>query len=299
LALLLLSAAAMVAIVLLFSRGFTRRVFGLIGTMREFESGNRTVRGEPGFDEIGQLIGIFNKMADTIDHLISETLEARLRMQDAELERMRLEGARKETQLQYLQSTINPHYLFNTLESIRMRTLLNGDRVTAKVIRIFAQSFREVITSAEIEVPLRRELDLVNAFITIQKYRFGKRLSFDVQCGPGVEEACVPRFLLQPLVENAIFHGVEKKIGRGSVRIALSEVGSMVVVEVADDGVGMAEARVREIRAAIAAEEPSASCAALRNIYQRLRLLYGDEFSFRLQSTRGEGTLVRVVIPRR
>lgn len=245
----------------------------------------------PASDEIGVLAASFNHMkhqiAQTIHALESEAaLEKSLRQQEAEAAHLR--QLVEQSRFAQLQSQINPHFLFNTLQSVASMAQIECATVTGDMVVRLANFFRYTLETDESMVPLARELALLRDYISLQELRFGERISFEMDCDNRCDALLVPKFILQPLVENAIVHGMRSRSAGGRIRIVTSAVGTCCRIQVTDNGGGFARAD---------SSPPAATgrrSIGLHNIASRVQLTGG---SFRLYSLRGLGTTARLTLP--
>jgi len=288
------SALAVIALTLLvlFAHRLTGRLKLLSTTMSAVENGDTNVLVPvTGHDEIYDLGRHFETMLARLHFLMSEIYET-------EIKKQRIESEQKSAQLIALQSQINPHYLFNTMETIRMNLLLQGDKRTAGVIRMFADSFREIIDDSSLTCRLRNELDFVQKYFQVQKYRYEEKINLIIAADDTVMNAVIPKFLLQPLVENAVYHGLELKTENGRILIHVERDAELLRIRVEDDGVGMKPEELAALRHCL--QNPKTGGThnyALRNIARRLIILYGDAAELKIDSTEGWGTCIRVSIP--
>ena len=186
-----------------------------------------------------------------------------------------------------LANQINPHFLFNTLTSIS--SLIRSQPETARLLIVkLSALLRRLLRSQEHFVTLREELEAVDEYLDIERVRFGPTLVVDKQVEPGTLEVIVPSMILQPLVENSIKHGLGRKLGEGRITIQSSRSGGLLVIEVRDNGVGLAQTRM---------EAESEGGIGLRNVNERLRVIYGPPHQLKLLSRPGEGTVARIEIP--
>ncbi len=213
-------------------------------------------------------------------------------------------------QAQYLalQNQINPHFLYNTLEAIRGDALSAGMENVATITEALATFFRYTISNMENLVTLEEELGNAENYFSIQNYRFGDRISMQVDIETG-SESCrdflIPKLTLQPIIENAIIHGLEHQVGPGKVSVRICTDGQRLLIEVTDDGVGMTENRLNEInrrlvypKAAKDGEEKMRiGGIALVNVDHRIKLLFGEQFGLRVSSIIGFGTRVEITLP--
>lgn len=207
-----------------------------------------------------------------------------------------------------LQHQINPHFLYNTLDSVRGLAYAEGADSAAEMAEALAAFFRYSISHSGDIVSLGKELNNIKRYFVIQGYRFSKRFSLVVNIPEddiSIWGYPIPKLMIQPLVENAVFHGLEKKSGKGSVTISISRTPSRLYLYVADDGVGMSQEKLREINRAIYSEiaptpddgSGRGTGIALRNINRRIQYLYGKEFGLNLESTEGFGTQIEIALP--
>lgn len=213
-------------------------------------------------------------------------------------------------QAQYLalQNQINPHFLYNTLEAIRGDALSAGMENIATITEAVATFFRYTISNMDNLVTLEEELANAENYFAIQNYRFGDRISMQVDIEKGSEAARdfkIPKLTLQPIIENAIIHGLEHQVGPGKVSVNICTDGQRLLIEVTDDGVGMTEAVLEEINRRLtnpdaakkSEEKVRLGGIALVNVDNRIKLLFGEPFGLRVSSILGLGTRVEITLP--
>lgn len=210
-------------------------------------------------------------------------------------------------QIGSLQSQINPHFLYNTLESIRSEAILRDCPSIAKMSKALGQFFRYSISQKENIVTIQGELDNIRNYFIIQNYRFGNKFQLDIcieENDDDVLDCLIPKMTLQPIVENSIFHGLEAKPEQGRVQIRLAMTEDKVILSVSDDGIGMSAEQLEQLRRNI--DKPPAyrengrsNGIALYNVDQKLRLIFGSAYSLQVYSTKGLGTDVEIFIPMR
>lgn len=214
-------------------------------------------------------------------------------------------------QLQYaeLQNQINPHFLYNTLETIRGQALIDDNYRIADMTENLAKYFRYNISKNKDDVTLSQELDNIKNYIIIQQYRFQNRFIFDIQLESDDEqclEYMIPKMTLQPLVENAIFHGIEPKIEMGHISVSVETTDDKLYINVKDDGVGMSEADLKKVRDKLNEEYSDVTSSnqgkhngiAITNVNARLKLLYGEDFGLHVTSIEGIGTEIEIALPK-
>lgn len=216
---------------------------------------------------------------------------------------------KRQAQYLALQNQINPHFLYNTLESIRSEVLVAGLTELAEMTEALASFFRYTISKVENLVSVEEELQNCETYFKIQQYRFAERLQLTVECdGEEREEIynCrLPKLTMQPILENSIIHGTECKIGTGHLKIHLERTGKLLLIRISDDGVGMDEqtlARMnaqlqKSARAVASQDDREKGGIALRNVNNRIHLLFGEEYGLRVFSMPGVGTDVEILLP--
>lgn len=243
-------------------------------------------------------------------HLFEERERNRADLSEMESREKDRERELLETRMKFaqLQNQINPHFLYNTLENIRARAILDDNAVIADMTEALSRFFRYNISKREDIVKLSEELDNIRTYIRIQQYRFTNKFDFQIfihDDDPEVMNARIPKMTLQPIVENAIFHGMENKIGKGHIEIHIESDEERVFVLVEDDGVGMSPEELAALQEKLAApsdgswaESRTSHGIAMQNINNRLRLIFGELCGLSVSSTEGVGTEVDLSLPR-
>ena len=218
---------------------------------------------------------------------------------------------KRQAQYLALQNQINPHFLYNTLESIRSECLMADLDSVAEMTEALASFFRYTISKVENLVSVEEELQNCETYFRIQQYRFEDRLALRVECDEAdrdeIYRCRLPKLTLQPILENSIIHGTELKIGKGNLTIHLERTGKRLLIQVSDDGVGMDEETLARLNARLGAsglalqqQEPEPERKgglALRNVNHRVRLLFGEEYGLHVFSLPGVGTDVELSLP--
>ena len=216
----------------------------------------------------------------------------------------------KQTELMALQSQINPHFLYNTLDMIRGQALLDDAVLVAKMVETLSAFFRYSISGKENTVLLRDEINHTINYMSIQQFRFHNRFRFDVIIDDDDEDALnfmVPRLILQPIVENAIFHGLEDMNENGNVILEVTIAVEELLITISDNGRGMSPDQLNELNDRIHSRvrgitghdetKHDHTGVALPNINRRIKLLYGDAYGMTVYSSPGQGTDVELVLP--
>lgn len=216
---------------------------------------------------------------------------------------------RQQSQYAELQNQINPHFLYNTLETIRGQAVIDDNYIIADMTEALAKYFRYNISKNNDVVTVEQELENISNYIQIQQYRFQDRFAFRIYNHVPEEEytSCmIPKMTLQPIVENAIFHGMEQKIEKGHLYIHIEASEERLMIIVADDGMGMDEETLEKLNRKLQnadgvselSEKSRHNGIAMENVNSRLRLLYGSDYGLRVSSTRNLGTEVEITLPR-
>ena len=234
-------------------------------------------------DEIGHLSMKFNQMMDRIRNLKEQVIEEQ-------------EDKRK-YELQALQAQINPHFLYNTLDSIIWMAETNDSNIVA-MTEALAKLFRISLNKGNEEISLERELEHVKNYLIIQSMRYADKFTYEISAEPGVERCRTIKLILQPIVENCIYHGIKKKRGTGKITIRAYRREQNLIIEVSDDGCGMPEEICRKILSdEIESENISGSGIGVKNVNERIQLRFGKKYGLSYSSEEGIGTTVTYVLP--
>jgi len=280
----------------LFSIRVTLPIKRLIATMKRVQQGNLEMKlRKEDKNEIFQISHEFNKMIRKINRLIQMLHVARYKQKEAELNALKLK--------------IHPHFLFNTLESIHMMAELNNDAETSIMTRKLGKFYRYYITEDKDEtVSLQEELDHLNSYISLQKYRFGDRFLVMFNIPGELYECRVLKFVFQPIVENAIQHGFSQTMKDGVLKISGLKQENVLAFEIADNGSGIAVDMLKALQERLAerggkspatdfASPEEAGGLGLTNVNERIKLYYGEEYGLSIKSGGQAGTAVRITIP--
>ncbi|WP_282939256.1 sensor histidine kinase [Paenibacillus sp. RC67] len=244
-------------------------------------------------DELGLLTHGFNKMVEKLEDLLEEIYFTRLRETEASLRQ-------KETELKVLQSQMNPHFLYNSLETLRGMALDQDMDDIGSMAASLAKLLRYNLKNASPKVTLQEELSFCEVYLRIQKYRFEERLEYELDVPDWALEQNIAKFSLQPIVENSMIHGIEPGVGLMHIRITAerdSEHSFCVVI--LDTGVGMSDEQLQYIHRDLEGKDVLAGGAhiGIANVHRRIAYLYGPTFGVSLQSASGHGTVVRIRLP--
>ena len=255
-------------------------------------------------DEIGDLVHAFNKMKYATSDYIRTLEENRIaldRLHAEEMEKIDAENRLVRMRYKVLRNQINPHFLFNTLCVISGMAKLEDAATTDKMINALSSLLRYILRTEENEIYLEQELSMIRDYMYLQEMRFGERIKCVIDCDEELNKVNVPTFVIQPIIENSIIHGLSKKEEGGYIRIhvftALNEKEEkMLSVVVSDTGVGIGKEKLEQIRKELSDDGIERNTIGISNIYGRLKLLY-ENAGFEIDSIEGEGTVVKFTIP--
>lgn len=210
---------------------------------------------------------------------------------------------KKQAEIKALQNQINPHFLYNTLDCIRGMAIEQGADNIEEMTRALSGMFRySIIRKGKTKALMEEELANVNNYLRIQQYRFRNKINITETIDPAAKKCCVPKLLIQPIVENAVFYGLEPKTGERNLNIEAYCTGKKLIVKVEDNGVGMSFDKLRTINDAMCSgvsmgDNGRGTQLGIVNVNERLRLLYGEEFGLRIFSCPKVGTTIEMVLP--
>lgn len=282
-------------ILILFANYFSRRVNLLREEMHKASSQDYDIISDfSGRDELTEAF-------QDLKSMVQDIKQKDAKMYQAELNAKELRTNQQIMEYKVLASQINPHYLYNTLETIRMKALTVGDRQVADAVKLLGKTLHYIQENTGLSyTTLQRELAHVENYLAIQKLRFGERINHTVTIDPGVEPehySMLP-LLLQPLVENAVVHGLEGISGIGQVDLSITRADDdHLHICIRDSGKGMSLSEVSALREKLESAEMPDSSVALYNIHRRVRLSCGESCGLRIESTPNQGTTVTLVLP--
>lgn len=290
---LIMFAALIVSIVAfqLFIKTFNSRINTLKSAMGRVARGKFNI--EPriiGKDEIGEAYDQLYQTSQSLQTLIDEVYVHKIKEE-------RWYRQQKESEFKMLSSQINPHFLYNTLEMIRMKALVNDDREVATLIKKLSKMMRSALERVDRPVPLEDELDLIETYLEIQAMRFGEKLSYHMDVRGSTKDVVLFPLLIQPLVENAIIHGLEPKEDRGHLVVNV-DIDELLTIQVIDDGVGMDSERLQKVKDNLSVTDHlDGKRIGIRNVHQRIQLFYGQAYGLTLSSEKGVGTTMTIRLP--
>ena len=254
-------------------------------SIKELESGRQNVEIEDaGCYEVQRLSHAVRSMVSTMHHLMDDIIEQ--------------EGQKRRSELEVLQSQINPHFLYNTLDSVIWMTESGRQEEAIQMVTSLARLFRIALSRGNSIIPLADELEHARHYMTIQQIRFKNKFQTKITAQPGTEGLYTLKLIVQPILENAIYHGMASAEDDGLILVTACRAGDDLIIDVSDNGLGMRP----EVAASLLDENrpevrTSGSGIGVRNVHQRIRLTFGPEYGLTIFSEPDEGTLVRIRLP--
>ncbi len=272
----------------------------LMRVMNQIKFGDwKNLKGQievDGYWEIIMMTTHFNQMLNEIDDLTQKLITSNAKLYEAEL-------VKKQSELAYLQSQINPHFLYNTFESMKGLAVEAGSDDIFRMVKSLGEVFRYSIKEVDL-VLMREELSIVKDYIHIQKVRFRHRLTVEYEFDEALLTCKVPKMILQPIVENAIFHGIEPKVEGSILKLSGHMTEQVLHIIVSDSGVGIEEEKLQQIQHILSTDTVGSqrmnregNSIGLVNVHNRIRLKYGEQYGLQVRSVSGIGTKVVIKIP--
>ena len=223
-------------------------------------------------------------MIDKINELLEQVTTEQVRLRKAEFE--------------LLQSQINPHFLYNTLDAIIWLAEAGEQKKVVSMVRSLSEFFRTSLNRGKDIISVREELLHVRSYLEIQQVRYQDILNYDIDVPAELGNYLIPKITIQPLVENALYHGIKNKRGSGTIHIRGSRQEDFLVIEIEDDGIGISKERLWQVNDGIRKKILTGKdIYGLYNVNERIRLNFGEAYGINILSTYGEGTLVRILLP--
>ena len=264
------------------SHSVTKPLIYLTDTMKKFGKGDLSVRVPVLYeDEIGILSEEFNKMSEQIRQLVDQVY--------------REQRAKRKSELAALQAQINPHFLYNTLNSVSSLIKMNCPDEAFIMIQAIGTFYRTSLSDGKTLIPLEQEITNIENYIKIQKVRYGNKIEYEIDIENEILQEWIVKLTLQPLVENSIYHGIKEMRGKGIIRIKGWKEKNKVFIQVSDNGLGIPEEKLEELFSKDYREKGSAF--GLFNIQQRLQIYFGKEYGLTVESKLSQGTKATVCIP--
>jgi two-component system, sensor histidine kinase YesM len=268
------------------STKLTKPIRKLLISMHSFKEGNFDEFVETkSNDEFGILANGYNTMVKNISDLVKNNYVLLLK--------------ERESELTALLAQINPHFLYNTLDIIYWEAVGKNQVLISEMVLHLSKYFRLSLNKGGSFTTVKNETELIYHYLTLQKMRFGNKINYIIEANPNSDECIVPKLVLQPIVENAFVHGLEKKIGAGNLKVCINIEGKYLTYLISDDGIGMDNEMIMKIMQRPSNNNPLPIVGgyALTNVYDRLQLIYSNDFSFHIESSPGVGTSVSIRFP--
>ncbi len=275
----------------LFSGYIAKQIKFLSDEMHKVTLGDyRLTETLAGSDEITKLYDDLKTMVDSMQRLTTENFEAKLQSETLRLRQI-------EAEFKTLASQINPHFLYNTLETIRMKAFFNGDKETADLVKKLGKFMRRCLELKDGPVELESELEFTRSYLELQSARFGDRITYSINCDVDKNTKILP-LIIQPIVENAFIHGVEGSKENGHIDINLFYLDDKINIYIIDNGQGMSEQKLLGIREKLIENDTSSGKSiGLTNVNKRIKIYHGKEYGMTVFSELGKGTRVSIKIP--
>ncbi|WP_317134959.1 cache domain-containing sensor histidine kinase [Bacillus changyiensis] len=265
------------------SYSMSKPILSLNSFMKQAESGDFSILyQEDRQDEIGLLGKSFNSLMLKIKELMVLTEKQ--------------ERQKREAELRVLQAQINPHFLYNTLDTINWMARKQGADDIIVLVQALSKLFRISLSKGHDIIPLSAEFEHVENYLKIQKARYQNKLNYSIETPACSENRFVLKLVLQPIVENAIYHGIKEKKGPGHIRIKGEEQENGLIIKVEDDGAGMEEQQLKEIAKHLTAQK-SEKGYGMVNVHERIILNFGEPYGIKIESEKGAGTIVTIHLP--
>ncbi len=302
---LVMVAVGVINVMILFVliRTITEPLRMLAGSANEVAQGNFDVRlpKTTSRDEVGVVTEAFDKMVRSIREYIVQTRESMEKEQKMMERELLMETHLKDAQLRYLQAQINPHFLFNSLNAGAQLAMMEDAEKTSIFIEKMADFFRYNVRKSEESATLAEEIETVDNYVYILNVRFSGDIHYEKDVPPGVEDVRLPSLILQPIVENAVNHGIREVDWEGHIRLSVERGEDCLTVRICDNGQGMTPEQIRDVleRRSKAGEAPGDSTGiGLDNVINRLELFFGRSGLLQIYSDGpGKGTEVRMCLP--
>lgn len=290
----------------IYSRSILHPIQILMANTRKVQNGD--YRLEPignSCSELAVMAKTMEEMAQQVQRnmdVLKKNAELEQALHQEESQRLVMQNLVTQAELRSLQSQINPHFLFNTLSMISKSAYLNHDTTTNELIDCLAEFLRYALEKSSTTATLEEEIHSIHDYLFIQKKRFGQRLDFEIDVPREIPRLKMPAIILQPLVENAIKHGVDSMTNAAVVSLKVRKRDNTIRIQVEDNGVGMSAETLEKLQASLSlgletSQGGQGTGIGLTNVYRRLKMYFGKEMHFNIESDEGCGTLVTIDLP--
>lgn len=272
-----------------FIQTFNKRIIQLQDAMTKVAHGDFSIPSTiAGDDEITDVYEQLYLTMQSLQQLIENNYSHQLNKQNWEIQK-------KESEFKLLASQINPHFLYNTLEMIRMKALRNSDKEVAEIVKILSKLMRKALERNHDEQSLNDELMFIDMYLQIQKLRFGERISYEISKDFEEDYLILP-MILQPLVENSFVHGIEPKAGECRIHITVRKNNHQLVMVIEDNGIGIPNGKLQQLQVMLT-EAKESDRIGLSNVNLRIKHYYGSEYGILIDSIEHEGTTMTIRLP--
>lgn len=263
----------------------SRPITELVEVTQQVSQGNLQVRSHVNTGvEAKQLSESLNTMIDKINALLEQVKKEQIRIRKAEFE--------------LLQAQINPHFLYNTLDTIIWLAESDEQKQVVHMVESLSDFFRTSLNQGKDIISIKEEIQHVRSYLEIQQMRYQDILEYEINVPEEFYQNTIPKITVQPLVENALYHGIKNKRGKGKITVRGYREGSFFILEVQDNGIGMQPERLEQVRNALVHKQfVESKVYGLYNVNERIRLNCGEEYGLRISSTYQEGTTVKILLP--
>ncbi|MCR5301645.1 MAG: histidine kinase [Lachnospiraceae bacterium] len=264
---------------------FTRPITDLVHVTDRISKGDLSARSDnDSNDEVGVLSKSMNQMIEKINELLSQITKEQIRIREAELE--------------LLQSQINPHFLYNTLDTIIWLAEGGDEKRVVDMVKSLSAFFRTSLSRGKDIITIREELVHAGSYLQIQQFRYQDILEYEIDVPADMEDLSIPKITIQPLIENALYHGIKNKRGGGKIVVSGKRNGDDIVISVSDNGIGMTPERLAEVMDGLNGTEPADNAIyGLYNVNERIKLKFGDRYGITLHSVYGSGSTCDILLP--
>ncbi|MCP2033585.1 two-component system sensor histidine kinase YesM [Planomicrobium sp. HSC-17F08] len=263
----------------------TRPLYKLIYLMNEVEKGNLDIRFNSRYnDDIGVFGNRFNRMLSRLKALLQDSYEKQVRMKEAELKALRAQ--------------INPHFLYNTLETVNWLARLNGSQDISKIVVSLGEIMRYSIKKGDNFVTVEEDIKQLKNYLKIQEFRYRNKFDSELIIDETLDKELIPSLIIQPLVENAMIHGLESKLEKGQITVILAAKPEGIAITIEDDGTGMDAETLRLVNRDVNENlSLNPTSIGIENVRKRLYLSYGNQFKWSLHSALDQGTRIEILVP--
>ncbi len=280
----LIAVSVAIIIAILVSSHILSPIKGILEGMKRFQDGdldiNIKIKQE---NEISEIAKAFNSMTGRIKTLVSKNKE--------------IEKAKRKSELKALQSQINPHFLYNTLDSIVWMSEAGKNNSVIKMTSSLAKLFRISISKGKEFITIKEEIEHIESYLTIQKVRYGDKLQYEIIANEKLLNYKIIKIVIQPIVENAIYHGIKKLSGQGKIKITIDRIENRILIKVEDNGMGMDRETIKKVLENKNEKGKKLGGVGIKNVDDRIKLNYGDDYGICFESELFEGTIVKIWLP--